>query len=117
MIDNNRWLLFFFLLFLAVMRDLYYVSIFNSFFFNTPFPSFSLFLFFSFFLFFFFFFFSFFFFFFLSSFFFFFFTLFLPLSFSSFLFLFLFSLFLSLSLSLPFLPLFSFCRNGLLDWK
>src|SRR6266542_2380679 len=27
------------------MRDLYYVSIFNSFFFNTPFPSFSLFLF------------------------------------------------------------------------
>src|SRR6266498_5743556 len=34
-----------FLLFLAEMRDLYYVSIFNSFFFNTSFPSFSLFFF------------------------------------------------------------------------
>src|SRR6266542_4286778 len=65
MIDNILPVAFFlFLLFLTEMRDLYYVSIFNSFFFNTPFPSFFLFFFpfFPFFFFFFLFFFSFFFF-------------------------------------------------------
>src|SRR6266542_1191455 len=101
------------------MRDLYYVSIFNSFFFILPLSSFSLLLidrdcnslaskFILFILFYFFF--NFYLFFFLHS----FLSLFpFPLSFLSF----PFSLSLSLSHSFPFLPLFSFCIIGSLVWK